>query len=219
MADIEVEVWDLPLRLWHWMLVVLIAFSWWSGTVGGMTLQYHLWSGYAILSLLWFRIGWGWIGGEHARFVNFIRGPRHVLASLRELASPRPLAIAGHNPLGGWMVVALLIALAVQTTSGLFANDDIMTEGPLYDKVSKLMSDRLSHLHVINFYCLLGLIAVHVLAIAYHRARKGEQLTQAMVSGRKRLPRGTPAAAPANLWRAAVLLVVGSGIVALIVNL
>lgn len=219
MTVAPVKIWDLPLRLWHWLLVILIAVSWWSGEVGGLTLQYHLWSGYAVLTLLLFRLAWGVAGGEHARFVNFVVGPRRVLASLGALLNAQPQTNTGHNPLGGWMVVALLLALAVQTGTGLFANDDLINEGPLYAHVSKTMSDRLSGMHTLNFSILLGLVALHVLAIGYHRWRKGEHLTSAMISGAKLLPADTLAPAPASLWLAVVLVTASGGIVALIVNL
>ncbi len=219
MGQQRVEVWDLPVRVFHWTLAGLVAFSWWSGEQGGLTLQYHEWSGCAILALVLFRIVWGFVGGEHARFASFVRGPRAVLEAARRLLDTRPLAGIGHNPVGGWMVLALLVCLLVQTGTGLFANDDILTEGPLYAYVSKDTSDALTGIHHTNFVILAVLVAVHVLAIAWHRVRKGEALTGAMLTGRKVVPAGTAAPRRASQWRALVALAICAGGVAALVNL
>lgn len=212
-----VRVWDLPVRLFHWGIVALLGYSWWSGEEGGMTLEYHMWSGYAVLTLVLFRVLWGFAGSGTARFASFVRGPAAVLASLRELGSARPLHLAGHNPLGGWMVLALLLCLLVQTSSGLFANDDLFNEGPLYEHVSKALSDTLTAVHHLNFGLLLGLVALHVAAVAWHRLRKGERLVGAMIHGRKRLDGPAPALARAR--RALPWLALSAGVVAFVVNL
>lgn len=213
------KIWDLPTRLCHWSLVALVAMSWWSGEQGGEAFDYHQWSGYGILSLLLFRLAWGVVGGEYSRFAQFVHGPRRVLCAVRDLLTPTPLAQPGHNPLGGWMVVALLIGLTVQTVTGLFANDDIMNEGPLMAWVDKDLSDTLSGVHTINFVVLLSLISVHVVAIVYHRLRKGEHLTLAMITGRRMLPGAPPTVRTASPWLAAVLLALSAGMVAVLINL
>lgn len=181
-------------------------------------LRYHLWCGYCVLTLVLFRLMWGVVGGEYARFAQFVRGPRAVLAALPGLLNKRALAAGGHNPLGGWMVLALLAVLLVQAGTGLFANDDIFIEGPLYAHVSKDLSDRLSAYHGFNFVLLAGLVSGHILAIIWHRWRKGEALTSAMVTGRKYLPRASTPARVASAWRALLLLGVAAGLVAGIVN-
>ncbi len=217
MANGELKVWDLPVRLFHWALVLLVGFSWWSGEVGGLTLQYHMWSGYAILTLLLFRLAWGVTGSESARFAHFLHGPRRVLLAVRELLSREPMPYAGHNPLGGWMVMAMLLALLVQVGSGLFANDDLLNEGPLYRYVGKDFSDSLTAVHHRAFLVVLALVAVHVAAIAYHRVRKGERLVTAMFTGRKRL---VTAAFPLHMTgsgRALFLLIASAVIVAVLV--
>lgn len=205
-------VWDLPVRLFHWSLLALVCFSWWSGEQGEMWLKYHFWSGYAILTLVLFRTGWGFWGSHYARFAQFLRGPVAVLHSWRELWTARPMAVLGHNPVGGWMVIALLLGLAVQTVTGLFANDDIMWEGPLYAHVSKDLSDRLTGIHELNFNLLLALVAVHVAAIAWHRWRKGERLVRAMLTGEKPAPAGMAVTPMVSLWRA-LLVLLGAGLV------
>lgn len=217
MTAAEVKVWDLPVRVFHWTLVMLLGFSWWSGEVGGLTLEYHMWSGYAVLTLLLFRIAWGVAGSESARFAHFLHGPRRVLAAFRELLTPDPLPDAGHNPVGGWMVAAMLLALLLQVGSGLFANDDLMNEGPLYRHVGKDISDRLTSVHHFVFQMVLALVAVHVAAIAYHRVRKGERLVAAMFTGRKRMAVPAPPLRMAGCGRALLLLGASATIVALLV--
>lgn len=191
----RVYVWDLPTRLFHWLIVALVAFSFYTGKTGGTLMQYHEWSGVAILVLVLFRVLWGFWGGAYARFTAFLKGPgavRRYAASLFGL-DYRPHL--GHNPLGGWSILAMLICLFVQSATGLFANDDIFTEGPLYAWVSKSTSDGLTGIHHINQNVLLGLVALHLSAIAFHFVVKRENLVVPMVTGRKAWPQ---AAAPAG---------------------
>lgn len=212
-----VKVWDLPVRLFHWAVLVLCAFSWWSAERGGLMFKYHFWSGYALLTLVLFRILWGLFGSETARFGDFLHGPRRVLATLRELPGPRPLKVTGHNALGGWMVLALLAVLLLQAGSGLFANDDLFNEGPLYRHVGKSVSDWLTGFHHTNFTALLALVALHVLGVGWHRLRKGERLVAAMIHGRE----ADVGVAPrlAGNGRALLCLAAAAGLVALVVNL
>jgi len=178
-------VWDLPTRLFHWLLVMLVTASFVTGKIGATWMQYHKWSGYAILSLMVFRLAWGFVGGRHARFSAFVSGPGVVLRYTRTLLrrdAPRHL---GHNPLGGWSVLAMLITLLVQAATGLFANDDIFTEGPLYPWVSKATSDWLTHIHRLNQAAILVLVSVHVLAVLFYLIIKHENLIQPMFSGHK----------------------------------
>jgi cytochrome b len=215
---VRVPVWDIWVRLFHWTLVSLIAFSWWSGSEGGTVMQYHMLSGYAILTLVLFRVLWGMVGSTHARFADFVRGPKTVLAAARELISREPMPYAGHNPVGGWMVVALLMALAVQAVTGLFSNDDILTEGPLYRHVSKGVSDWLTGIHDANFNVILALSAVHVLGVLHHWIVKRENLVSAMFTGRKHLAEAPPARF-ASSWKALAALVACAAIVAVVVKL
>ena len=122
-----VKVWDIPTRLFHWLLVALFAFSWWSAENDEMAWHYR--SGIVLVSLLVFRVIWGFVGGSTARFARFVKSPGKVLAYLRQQDAAPPL---GHNPVGGYSVVALLLALIVQTGTGLFATDiDGLESGPL----------------------------------------------------------------------------------------
>ncbi len=192
----KVRIWDLPLRVFHWLLVLLIVFSWITGQIGGNLIQLHFWSGYCILALTLFRILWGLVGSHHARFWNFIPGPRTLFNYLRgKLYDP-----VGHNPVGALSVIALLTATLLQALSGLFANDDIASEGPLVKFISKALSDRISHFHEINQTVLLGLIAVHLAAIFFYLLIKRKNLIRPMLSGDKELSPARPIAASSDGW-------------------
>ena len=184
-----VRVWDAPTRLFHWLLVILVAVSLYTGNVGGLAeMDWHMLSGYAILTLVAFRVVWGLIGSHHSRFRTFVRGPmaigRYLVSFIRGPYRPT----VGHNPLGGWSVVAMLAALLVQAVTGLFANDDILTEGPLASSVSEATSNTLTAVHELNALVLYGLIAVHIAAIAIYLVVKKQNLIAAMISGRKLIP-------------------------------
>ena len=181
----KIRVWDLPTRLFHWLLVLLLGVSWATGKTGGNAMQYHLWSGYAVLTLVVFRVLWGLIGSETARFSQFLRGPGTVLAYVRKLFVRSSGSSVGHNPLGGWMVAAMLVALLVQTGTGLFANDDIATEGPLYKLISKDLSDLLTNVHKGSFNVLLALAAIHIAAIIFYFVYKRDDLVRPMFTGKK----------------------------------
>lgn len=204
----RIRVWDLPVRVFHWTLVILIAISWISAEIGGNAMQIHQWSGLTVLMLLLFRIAWGFFGGTYARFASFVRSPaaamRYGIGLMRGARDPHP----GHNPLGGWMVVALLLSLSIQVSTGLFANDDIMLEGPLAARVSKETSDLLTAIHEVNFNVLLGLVAVHILAALFYLLVKRENLILPMITGDKLLHDDDQSVAPrsGSLWIAALLL-------------
>lgn len=212
-------VWDLPQRLFHWTLAVLVVFSWLSAEAGGTWLQYHFWSGYAVCTLVLFRVLWGLVGSRHARFSDFVRGPAAVIETLRKLPGRESLPYAGHNPVGGWMVLALLAGLLFQFGTGLFANDDIMNEGPLVRHVSGDVSDFLTEVHEINFGLLATLIGLHVAAIAWHRLRKGENLARAMITGRKSMAGLAQGIRPAPWWLALLALAVAAATVRVIIGL
>ncbi|KAF0119313.1 MAG: cytochrome B561 [Rhodospirillaceae bacterium] len=184
----RLRIWDGPTRLFHWSLVVLVGISWFSGKAGIMAV--HTASGVAVLTVIVFRLLWGVIGSTTARFSHFVRGPRAVLAYLAGLrqAASSPVPVVGHNPAGGLAVVFMLAALAVQGASGLFANDDIYTKGPLAHLVSEETSNALTSLHKVVFNGLLALIGVHVLANLFYLVAKGENLIMPMITGDKPWP-------------------------------
>jgi cytochrome b len=177
------RAWDLPTRLFHWWLAILVGFSFVTGTLGGPWMAWHMKSGYAILALLLFRIAWGLAGSSESRFASFVRGPRAVWAHGRELLAGSRANPAGHNPLGGWMIVAMLAILLLQAGTGLFANDESSHEGPLAAKVSNALVDRMSAIHSVNQWIVVGGVALHVLAVAFYQWRLKVDLLRPMVTG------------------------------------
>jgi len=194
-----IRVWDLPVRIFHWLILVLVTLLWYTGEVGGLDLSIpwpggetlfwgnmdvHMLLGQAVLTLVIFRVLWGLFGSTTARFASFVRGPRVVLQYARASLSGREPPTLGHNPAGTLMVLLLLGLLAAQALLGLFASDDIFSEGPLAHLVSSDTSGRLTELHGLLFNLLLAAIALHVLA-AFVYLLRGKNLIKAMVTGHK----------------------------------
>ena len=174
----RILVWDGQTRLFHLLLIVLFAVQWWSAKTDRIDL--HIATGLALLGLVLFRLVWGVIGGSTARFAGFVRGPRAIIAYLRG----RTMPTAGHNPLGGWSVVAMLLLLLVQTGLGLFASDeDGFDAGPLAHLVSLETSQRLLENHETLFNILLGLIGLHIAAVLYYLLVRRQNLVTPMISG------------------------------------
>ena len=180
----RILVWDLPVRLFHWALAALVVFSYTTGKVGGGWMEWHLRSGYAILALIAFRIAWGFAGSDTARFSAFVRAPRAAVEYLRARLGGRHPTVLGHNPLGGWAVVAMLAVLLLQAVTGLFADDEIATQGPLAAKVSNALVSRMSWIHSWNEWAIVALVALHVAAIAFYRFAWGVRLVPPMIHGR-----------------------------------
>ena len=181
----ERRVWDLPVRIFHWTLVLAVAGAWVTHQLGISYFVYHLWCGYTVLVLVGFRIVWGLAGTRHARFWNFVRNPLATARYALELLRGRDGHYAGHNPLGAWMVVLLLLALLAQAVLGLFGNDEISNLGPLNGYVSEDLGIELTSVHRKLFWWIVGAIGLHVAAVVYHRVAKGENLVRAMFTGRK----------------------------------
>ena len=201
----KLPIWDLPIRLFHWVLVGLIAFSWWSAEYHYDDL--HIWSGIAVLTLLIFRFLWGVFGSSTARFASFVRGPRAVSGYLR--GQWRGI---GHNPLGALSVIALLGFVTVQTVLGLIASDeDGLMQGPLVNLVSIGTSDAAAELHEELFNVLLALIGLHVAAILYYRIR-GKRLIGPMLTGRGEVEPGVEPMRPGKWWAALLCLAVAIAI-------
>jgi cytochrome b len=208
-------VWDLPTRLFHWLLVGLIAFSWWSAEYHH--LDWHLLAGLSAVGLIVFRLIWGFVGGSTARFSDFVRGPRAAVIHIR--GDGRKDAI-GHNPLGGWSVLALLLATAAVLGFGLFAVDtDGLESGPLARFVSFDVGRVAAELHHTAFNLLLALIALHLAAIAYYAVVKRQNLVGAMVTGRKRLPDQAGMLRPAGIGGLIAAVVVAVGVVGLLLRM
>lgn len=205
----DVRVWDWPVRLTHWLFVFCIAVSWWSAEQHAM--DWHRYSGYALLGLLIFRIYWGFAGSSSARFSRFLRGPRELIAYLRE--SREAHRDAGHNPLGGWSVAAMLALMLAQVVLGLFVSDvDGLESGPLSHLVSFDTSRTLAEIHEIVFNLILALSALHVAAILFYLLVKRDNLVSAMLTGKRSNVKMT-AMTPVPAWRVIPGVVLASGIV------
>ncbi len=174
-------VWDLPVRVTHWALVLAVAGCWATHYAGVEWFAWHRRLGYTVLVLVVFRIVWGFVGTRHARFASFLRGPRTLVAYLRE----RGRATVGHNPLGGLSVLAFLALLLLQAATGLFANDEIMNMGPFYGWIAPELSNRITSLHRASSEWLLVLIGLHLAAVAFYVRVLRKPLVNAMVTGRK----------------------------------
>ena len=193
------RVWDLPTRIFHWLLAVLILFSWWS--VKNHHTDWHIWSGCAILTALIFRVLWGFVGSSTARFANFVRGPRTVRDYLEGSWTG-----VGHTPLGALSVIAMLAAIAFQVCLGLFAQDeDGIYMGPLARLISSDASDRARDLHELWFNAILALIVLHIAAILFYRLR-GRHLIKPMITGKARLEPEADRMRPGKWWIALLCL-------------
>lgn len=227
----RVRVWDLPVRLFHWLVVLLLILLSISGKFGGLdidlmlpgsyslyltNMDVHMLLGQAVLVLVLFRVLWGVFGSGTARFSSFIRGPRAVFKYLQGMIrGPLPIT-TGHNPAGGLMVLLMLALLLAQSATGLFANDDIFSQGPLAHLVSGSTSAWLTGLHRSIFNFLLAAVILHVAVIAYYLLR-GSNLVTAMVTGKKarhQIAAGESAnLQPAPWWLSLLLLALAVGLV------
>lgn len=178
MEKLKVKVWDVPTRVFHWLLVALVAAAFVSGFVGGNWIEWHGRCGLAIMGLLVFRIVWGFVGSTYARFAQFIPGPARVLAYLRGQWHG-----LGHNPLGAFSVLGLLALTLFQVSSGLVADDNIFYTGPLKALVSQDASDWFTGLHHLNVWLLGALICLHVASIVFYALVKKHFLLLPMLTG------------------------------------
>ena len=212
----RIMVWDLPVRLFHWVLVALILAAWVTQYLDRMNL--HVWIGEWILTLLLFRVVWGFIGSDTARFTWFLRSPLAAFRHLAHLGRREPDREVGHNAAGGWMVLVMLALIGLQAGTGLFSNDDSDTEGPLMHLISKDRSDWLSHIHYLNFKLIEWVIVLHVVAIALYAVLKRHNLVRPMVTGTKLMPADVVAPRLVNPLWALVVLAIAFGVVVWIVK-
>ena len=178
-----IRVWDLPIRLFHWLLVFCIAGSLITVNLGGNAIEWHAYFGYSILTLLVFRFVWGFIGSKHARFRSFM--PTRI--AILEYLQGRSARILGHNPIGALSVFALLFVLSVQVITGLFVDDEIAFQGPLAKYVPNSIVSFLSEIHEGNQVVIYTLIAIHISAIWFYKKFKGENLIKPMLTGDKEI--------------------------------
>jgi cytochrome b len=190
-----VRIWDLPVRLFHWAIVLLVPALW--ATHEWELLDTHILLGEIMLGLVLWRLLWGVLGSSTARFAAFVKGPGAVIRYLK--GGQKAL---GHNPLGGWSVVVMLLLLAVQVGLGLFAIDeDALYEGPLAHQVSYESARTLAHRHETVFWIIVGIIALHIAAILYYRIVRRDDLVTPMITGRGAPVEGEAPLVPAPLWR------------------
>lgn len=205
---VRVRIWDAPVRLVHWLMVLLIAISWRTAESGQM--EYHQYSGYALLGLLCFRIYWGFFGSSTARFASFVRGPGAILAYAKQLPSRlehHDPAVPGHNPLGALSVITLLLLVLAQVLLGLFAVDvDGLESGPLSMYVSFDTGRACANWHEQVFDALVLFIALHVAAVLFYQLHKRQNLIASMLHGRREFPTRL---APSPVSVSAVRLIVG----------
>ena len=206
-GDRRIRLWDLPVRLVHWALVLLLPALWWTWRSGRTELHETL--GYVTLGLLVFRILWGFIGSSTARFAHFVKGPREIAAYLRGRSPVR----VGHNPLGALSVLLLLGLMIAETGFGLFAEDvDGEESGALARFVSYETADWARGWHALLFNAILAVVALHVLAILFYLVVKRDNLVGPMVTGSKSYKQEVAPPLSARPWRAIVAAVIAAAL-------
>ena len=176
----KICIWDLPTRLFHWLLVMAVIGSFVSVKLGGNTMIWHGRFGYLVLNLIFFRLIWGFVGTHHARFAHFIRSPKAILAYLKN-----PVETPGHSPVGAISVLLLIGLFLTQALAGLFASDDIAFDGPLAKYVASNWVELLTSFHRWNEWVLLALVGTHIGTILYYKYTKRINLISAMITGDK----------------------------------
>lgn len=199
-------LWDIPTRVSHWLIVGFVGFSWWSAEYDRLDL--HTWSGYGLLGVLIFRIIWGFVGSQTARFSQFLTGPSPVIQYAKTLFERTPKPHRGHNPMGAWSVVLLLTFLIAQVMLGMFAEDvDGLASGPLSYYVSYDTARWAAEMHEEIFNVLLALIAVHIVFIGFYLLYKKDNLIGPMITGQKANV-DTSELKLAPLWLAFIVLII-----------
>ncbi|GAM06005.1 cytochrome b/b6 domain-containing protein [Novosphingobium sp. MBES04] len=210
-AQTRIRLWDLPVRLCHWSFVGLIPALWWTAENDEMT--WHMRLGLALAALLTFRVLWGFVGSSTARFTNFVHGPVAVARYLASLGKPGHDVTVGHNAAGGWSVLALLGAMALQVALGLISGDpDYGAAGPLYDLAGFELAYEATDWHTeVGFNLILAVIGLHLAAIIFYRIVKRDNLVAPMVTGSRPALAGTKGMAPVAAWRALICAGIGIG--------
>ena len=209
----RVPLWDLPVRTFHWLLAILVVVSFVTGHLGGDWLAWHFRSGYTILTLVVFRVAWGFVGSETARFTQFLRGPGAGVAYARETFAGRRPSVLGHNPLGGWMVLLLLAVVLAQAATGLFTDDEISTRGPLAVTVSDAVVGKLGAFHHVNQWVLVAAVVLHVAAIFVYRRWLTADLVGPMWHGMTEIAPGVAPPRQVSLVRAICVVLAAAAFV------
>jgi cytochrome b len=212
----KVRVWDAPTRLFHWLTAALVLAAYITWRLDWM--DWHAKAGDAVLTLVLFRLLWGFFGSDTSRFSYFFASPRLALRHLADALRREPDRQAGHNPAGGWMVLLLLGLLLGETLSGVYVANDVADQGPLTELVPARIANTITALHWIFWDAILAAVALHLLAIIVYAAAKGHNLLAPMITGWKTLPASVPQPRMANSLRASILLGCSALAVALLVN-
>jgi cytochrome b len=215
-TDRKVLIWDAPTRLFHWLTVVLVLAAYVTWRLDWM--DWHAKAGDAVLTLLSFRLLWGFFGSETTRFSRFLAAPRAAARHLMHILRREPDRQVGHNPAGGWMVLLLLALLFGETLSGLYVANDVADQGPLTELVPARIANAITALHWIFWDALLAAVALHIVAILAYAAAKRQNLVTPMITGWKSLPADVPRPRMAGALRASFLLGVSALAVAVLVN-
>ncbi|MCR8549759.1 cytochrome b/b6 domain-containing protein [Salipiger sp. P9] len=181
------QLWDPVVRVLHWALVLSFATAWGLGKFGPDQMTLHFYAGYTVAAIVVLRVLWGFVGPQTARFASFVKGPGAVLRYARHLPDRKPSNTWGHNPVGALFVVGVLLVLALQILSGLFADpEDYINVGPLAQYVSSDITRKALSLHEPLSTLLLVMVIAHIAAIGFYRRWKGEDLVTPMITGRKK---------------------------------
>ena len=210
-------VWDGPTRLFHWLTAVLIVIAYVTYRLDWMNA--HAMAGYAVLTLIAFRLLWGFFGSETARFSRFVTAPHVALAYLKRILHREPDRQVGHNAAGAWMVLLLLALVLGEALSGVYVQNDVANQGPLTEVTPARIANAITATHWIFWYALLGAILLHVVAIVVYAAAKGQDLLRPMITGWKMLPANVAQPPLASLLRAVLLLGISALAVVALVNL
>jgi cytochrome b len=212
-----VRVWDLPTRLFHWLTAALVAAAYLTWRLNWM--DWHGWVGETVLALVLWRLAWGFLGSDTARFARFLASPRAALHHLAQIRQREPERDPGHNPAGGWMVLMLLALLLGETLTGIYVANDVADAGPLTDLTPAPIANLITALHRLLWQALLAAVILHLLAIYAYFALKRHNLLLPMVTGRKRLPDSVPAPRMAGLVRALAAFLCAAAVAAALANL
>lgn len=178
----KLKVWDLPTRVFHWLIVALFVVSYLSAEEA---MKIHMWSGALMFTLVATRVLWGLFGSTTSRFTSFIKSPKTVIGYARQLRPGYAPPVFGHTPTGGWMILALLALLLLMPMVGAFGNDDVTFRGPLAYMVDKGTSDALTEVHEALFNTLMLLVILHIAAVIVYRFVFKEDLVRPMISGER----------------------------------
>ena len=196
------RVWDRPTRLFHWIVVILVAYV----TSRLNRMAWHERAGYALLTLVFFRLLWGFFGSETARFSRFLVSPRAAIRYLGHVLRREADRQAGHNPAGGWMVMLLLMLLLAEALTGIYVANDVADEGRFTELMPAPIANAITALHSVLWWTLLGAVTVHIAAVVVYATVKGQNLLRPMMTGYKRLPASVAQPQMASMALAAALL-------------